>query len=336
MATRARIGVSGIVCSVPPTAVFRFEPIEPNHVLAVLGGKQMSELWKAIFDFFKQHRREMERNSPAFRKASRFSRRTGNSATRLAVSYPIFVIVVLLCCGAFYLALNPQLAGRTKCFLSRIDYNKIVATDLERNCEEQRLIGLYWDNGQPRSDPNRGSLLVRSAVLEGGDRKKGNWYEIYVPTALPEHASKQLKSNFTWLPLAEDVDAHNLAPDSCEIVNPGIAPIPKNIGRRGFTLWAGPRRTASNLTDAERLACDYAADNSDVKCMWRYLEMFVPSAEPEEFCPDRPLWAVWMGKREFTLSDKPPLCIRTRTTLDDKAIVGPWSSLGRITSVWCD
>jgi hypothetical protein len=223
--------------------------------------------------------------------------------------------------------------------LSRIDYDKIIASSSQRTCDEQGIVALYWEVPQTDVTPGaKGSLLVRNTILGETDRNKNFWSEIYVPLKTPIPKPEHLYVHFRWTMASENSGA-NFVKDSCQT---GNAPLPDGSspvleGRVGFTLTSDPRTGNPALTRTEWERCN-AADNianpQYANCGWKRFEMLIPYLQPRPFCHQKTLWEYWSGKREFVLSDKPQLCYRDINL--GGSYRGPWKSFGTITSVWCD
>jgi len=298
----------------------------------------MLELFKAVADFIKKHLREMERNSPTVRRIGKILRSCSRFASQFVIANPIVALLIALPFALAYFSLHPELAGRTRCYWSTIDYDKIVPSGSERPCDKRKLTALYWE--VPKNDVTKyakGSLLVHSKILEQASQDADIWFEIYVQ---PERPTAKLPFNpgLPWSVVVEGAGANNFAKDTCQA---GYDPLPDGSPpvtepRFGFLLKSSDR-SGRGLTAEQRLQCDYADSSQNPRfafCNWRRFEMFVPYLGPNSFCREKTFWEYWEGKREFPLPKPSPLCFREVRL--DGSYNGPWQSLGTIRTAWCD
>jgi hypothetical protein len=298
----------------------------------------MLELIKALIEFIKKHFREMERNSPAVRGFGKTLRYCSRTVTLFVISSPILALFMALPVVLTYLALHPELAGRTACYWSAIDYDKIVPSGRQRPCDERKLTALYWEVPQNEvSKYAKGSLLVHSTILEEASQKADTWFEVYVQPERPL-VKPPFNPSLPWSIAVEGAGANNYAKDTCQT---GYDPLPDGSRpvtepRLGFLLKSSDR-SGGGLAPEQRLQCDYADSSQNPKyayCNWRRFEMFVPYLGPNAFCKEKTFWEYWTGKREFPLAKPSPLCFREVRL--DGSYSGPWESLGTIRAAWCD
>ena len=162
-------------------------------------GAAMNDLFKLVFEFVRRHLREMEKNSPAIRKMNRRIVAFGNFGAKLVVIYPIYALLVISTFMLIYLYNKPELAGRTKCYFSQVDYDKLTDVTDQRNCESRGLVALKWEVPESETTAEaKGSLLIHNTILDGEDHEVSDWSEIYIPVSRPNPKPEHLYVSFRW------------------------------------------------------------------------------------------------------------------------------------------
>lgn len=290
----------------------------------------------------KQNLAEIERHSRVVLILYKTYTITRNALKLFIVQNFILTSMLFLLILGTYVFFHPSIVGKTKCYLYKIEYDKLVPSNHGRDCQPGNIVALVWGALQP-DGTNTGSMLMRDSVLLQEDySNKSQWVEVYLPKSekLLTNKDGSIYRNFVFDTANTDAEA-DFQVGSCD------AGYPENREkqnsevnfevRRGFTLHSDIRAgITTSLSDIDQTICN-AADYQDKKktyCGWGRLEFFIPSKQPAALCTPKAPLDYWLSRSRVDLGERPYLCLRGIDL--NGTPVGPWHPFAVIRSVWCD